>query len=348
MTDAAARARYARLQAAMAARGVGACLLAAPHAGAVASGARRVQVAGSGGTVPWVAVTAGAPAAVVFTPDPDGAPDWMPRDHVRPLRWDRAAQLAEIAALVAPTAGAIACDVDADALRAVLPAGRPLVDAAPLLAAAAAPLSDVEVDALRAALGAARAAAGAAAAAVRVEAPVRALHVAAAETFSVAGVGFPLHELLVWSAGETMARLAPAAVPAAGAAVALQAGVRLGDAAGVAGDTVVVGGDAAPLRARWRDACRRLAAACRPGAGTAGIRAAARVAGVGAVGPLAHGLGVGIGPPVVHLDGTADEPLAAGSALVLAPVVREGALAFRATATLLVSRAGPEWLDGMP
>jgi hypothetical protein len=33
---------------------------------------------------------------------------------------------------------------------------------------------------------------------------------------------------------------------------------------------------------------------------------------------------------------------------VLAPVVREGAVAFRATAALLVAADGPEWLDGMP
>jgi len=344
----AARARFARLQAAMAARGVGACLLAAPHAGAFASGARRVQVAGSGAAVPWVVVLAGAPAAVVFTPDPDGAPGWMPRAHVRPLRWDRAAQLAEMAALVAPTAGAVACDVDSDALRAVLPPARPLVDAAPLLAAAAAPLAAAEIDALRVALAAARAAVGAAAAAVRPGVPHRALHAAAAETFGPAGVGFPLHELLVWRAGPALVRAAPDGAPAAGEAVALQAGVRLGDAAGVAGDTAVAGGDDHRLRARWRTACRALAAACRPGAGTAALRAAARAAGVAAVGPVAHGLGAGIAAPIVDLDADDDVPLADGGALVLAPVVRDGAVAFRATAACLVTAGGPRWLDGAP
>src|SRR5262245_57657157 len=92
----AARARHGRVLAAMERHGVGALLIGTPHLGAFAAGARRVRVAGSGGTVPWVAIVAGAPAPTVFTPDPDGAPGWTPRESVEPLRWDRAAQLARL------------------------------------------------------------------------------------------------------------------------------------------------------------------------------------------------------------------------------------------------------------
>src|SRR5437899_2364343 len=50
-----ARERYGRVQAAMARQNVGTLLLATPHLALFASGARRVQVAGSGGAVPTAA-----------------------------------------------------------------------------------------------------------------------------------------------------------------------------------------------------------------------------------------------------------------------------------------------------
>src|SRR5262249_54384084 len=158
-----AAARYARVQAAMARHAVGALCLATPHLAAFASGARRVQVAGSGGTLPWGVVRVGAPSAVAFTTHPAGGPSRVPRDAVQPLHWDRDRQVARIAALVAGTRGAVACDVLPPALRDAL-AGRTVVDAAPLLAEAAAPRTASEVDAIARALAAARAGVRAAAA----------------------------------------------------------------------------------------------------------------------------------------------------------------------------------------
>src|SRR5437899_11144624 len=101
----------------MARHGVGALLLATPHLAAFASGARRVQVAGSGGGLPWVVIVAGAPSAVVFTADPDGAPSWMPRSAVEPLLWDHARARRRLAELVASARGAIACDTFSPLLR---------------------------------------------------------------------------------------------------------------------------------------------------------------------------------------------------------------------------------------
>src|SRR2546430_2006109 len=150
-----ARERYARVQAAMARRGVGALLLATPHLAAFASGARRVQVAGSGSALPSVVIVAGAPSAVVFTADPDGAPSWMARAAVEPLAWDRERALRRLAELVAPVPGKVACDVFSPALRHAI--GRPLVDAAPLVAEAAAPRTADEIAAVQTALRAARA-----------------------------------------------------------------------------------------------------------------------------------------------------------------------------------------------
>jgi Xaa-Pro aminopeptidase len=345
MSADAVHARYARVQEAMARAGVGALVLATPHLGAFASGARRVLVAGSGGTVPWVVIAAGAPAAVVLTTDPDGAPPWMPRAHVLPLRWDRGAQLDRIAAAVAATRGGVACDVPSPALRAALGAERPLVDAAPVLAAAAAPLSAAEVDALVRALGAARAAITAAAAAVRPGATATALRAAFAGAMAPSGAGFPLGEGRVWRAGAALVPLAPDDPVGGGDPIALEMGLWLAGHAGLAGDTV---GAPAALGARWREAAAALAASCRAGATNAELSAAARAAGAEQAGLVAHGLGVGLWPPWVDLDDDDAVPLLAGSALVLAPVVREGGAAFRATATVLVGAGAPRRLDGPP
>jgi hypothetical protein len=299
----AARARYGRVLAAMERHGVGALLLATPHLGAFAGAVRRVQVAGSGGTIPWVAIAAGAPAPVVFTPDPDGAPDWMPRESVRPLRWDRTAQLTDLAALVRPTRGAIGCDVFSPALREMASAlERALVDASPLLAEAAAPRTAGEVALVTAALAAARAGLRAAAAGVVPGATPADLAARFAASMPAAGAGFPVSEGLVWRAGGSFERLAPGARLAAGDRVALELGLWR---AGIAGDTVACGGgDLASARRRWAEALCTIAKSCRAGSTTAALRVAARDAGAGQVRLLAHGLGVGIEPPLVHLDAT--------------------------------------------
>jgi hypothetical protein len=347
-----ALARYRRLQAVMARRGVGALCLATPHLAAFASGARRVQVSGSGGTVPWVVVIAGAPSAVVFTADPDGAPAWMPRGAVEPLRWDRAAQLGRIARLVAASSGAIACDVLAPALGEALAAaapGRPLVDAAPLLVEAAAPRAEAEIAAIARALAAARAALAAALGAVRAGATVASLVAHAARAMSRARAGFPLSEGMVWRAGRRLTRLAPEDLLDTGGTYALEVGLHLGGHAGVAGDTVGVGGrNLDGLRGAWLEAAEALAVHCRAGASVADVGAGALAAGLGEVDLLAHGLGVGIEPPYVTLDAADAAPLAAGTVLVLAPVVASGPRAFRATRALVVRDGPARWLEPPP
>jgi hypothetical protein len=336
-----ARDRLARVQAAMARHGVGALLLATPSLGAFASGARRVQVAGGGGGLPWVVVAAGAPSPVVFTTDPDGAPDWMPRAAVEPLRWDRDAALGRLRALVAPTAGAVACDVFSPAVaEAVAALGRPLVDAAPLVAEAVAGKSAREVVLVAGALAAARDALGRAVHAAVPGATPAACVAAFARAMPAHGAGFPLHAGLFWRGGR---RLDAGAVLDAGAPLALELGLWARGHAGVAGTTVTPGGGAdGARRRRVGEALSALAARCRAGGTTADVRAAAP--GVTAYGPLAWGLGVGCEPPVVHLDGDDAAPLHAGTVLVLAPVV-DG---FRATRALLVRDGAPRWLEPAP
>ena len=342
MTDP-ARERYARVQAAMARRGVGALLLATPHLAAFAAGARRVRVAGNGGTLPSVVIVAGAPSAVVFTADPDGAPSWMPSAAVEPLAWDRERALRRLAELVEPVRGTVASDVFSPALRQAI--GRPLVDAMPLLAEAAAPRTAGEVEEVQTALRAARSALRVACRAAAPGAPVAALVAGFAASMSGFGAGFPLGEGLVWRTGPGFVRLPATTALAAGDVIALELGLYLHCHAGLAGVTVAVGGgDLAAARRAWFVALCDLAKRCRPGATAADLRAAAIAAGARQEGLLAHGLGVGIEPPFIDLECEDAEPLRPGTVLVLAPVVG----GFRATRALVVTDGSPRWLEEAP
>jgi hypothetical protein len=329
-----------RVQAAMARHGVGALCLATPHLAVFASGARRVQVAGSGGSIPWVVVTAGAPSAVVFTTDPDGVPSWTPRSAIEPLRWNRERQLERIAALVAPTTGTVACDVFSPALAVAL-AGRKLVDAAPLLAEAVAPRTSGELSAIRRALGAVRTGLRAAAAAITPDATPAVVHVRFFESMSATGAGFPLAEGSIRRGG----RAVPVDEPLGAGAVVLEFGLYLDGHAGVAGDTMACGGgDLTDRRRAWSVALCALAKRCRAGASTLELRDEAACVGATQDGLIAHGLGVGIEAPLVDLRDDRGARLEAGTVLVLAPVV-DG---FRATRALLITERSPRWLEPAP
>jgi len=318
-------------------------LLATPHLAAFASGARRVQVAGSGSALPTVVIVAGARSAVVFTADPDGAPPWMPRAAVEPLVWDRERALGRLAELVQGAPGTVACDVFSPALRRAI--GRPLIDAGPLLAEAAALRTADEIAAVQTALRAARSALRAASRAAAPGAPVSALVAGFAASMSRSGAGFPLGEGLAWRAGPRFVRLPAAAVLAAGDVVALELGLYVDGQAGVAGETVAIGGgDLTASRRAWFSALCAVAKCCRAGATAAELRAAATAAGARQEGLLAHGLGVGIEPPYVDLEDEEAAPLRAGTVLVLAPVVGD----FRATRALVVTEGSPRWLEGAP
>jgi Xaa-Pro aminopeptidase len=343
--DAGARARFLRVQAAMARQNVGALLLATPHLGVFASGARRVQVAGSGGSLPWVVVVRDAPSAVVFTTDPDGAPSWMPSAAILPLYWDRERQLARIAALVAAADGAVGCDVWSPSVRALAEGlGRPLVDAQPILAAAMAGRSEAEMDAIRSALDAARAGLAAAVAALEPGTSPAALVAAASATMSAVASGFPLGQARIWRM-PAMERLGPEDRCRAGDVLALEWGVWRSGQAGLAGTTAACGGeDLTSRHRRWFEVSCALAKACRAGSTTADVRAAARSAGASQAGLVAHGLGSGIEPPLVDLEADDALPLAAGAVLVLAPVV-DG---YRATRALVVRDGAAHWLEPAP
>jgi Xaa-Pro dipeptidase len=134
------RERHGRLQAAMAEEGLDALVLLGSSAVAYATGAVAPGT-DSGRAVlmrPVAVVVRGAPAAHLFTPYPDGAPDELPADHLHgPLHpeLDEGAQalLAAVAEL-APPGATLAFDELTHALGRAL-AGRDAADAGPVLGA---------------------------------------------------------------------------------------------------------------------------------------------------------------------------------------------------------------------
>jgi hypothetical protein len=152
-------------------------------------------------------------------------------------------------------------------------------------------------------------------------------------------------EARVWRADGGFSRLATDDPIAAGAVIALEWGSYCAGHAGIVGTTVACGEvDLGARRRRWLAASCDRARAGRVGGTAADLRAAARAAGASALGLLAHGLGVGIEPPLVGLDGADATPFAAGTPLVLAPVV-DG---YRASRALLVERRSARWLEPAP
>jgi len=199
-----------------------------------------------------------------------------------------------------------------------------------------------EVAAVKTTLRAARSALRGAVRAAGPGEPVAALIAAVAE--SSAGC-FPLGEGFVWRIGSPFVRLAATDVLGAGDVVALELGLSHAAYAGVAGDTVAVGGgDLTAARRAWFAVLCAIAKRCRRGATAADLARAATAAGARREGLLAHGLGVGVEPPFIDLDGGDAEPLRPGTVLVLAPVVA----GFRATRALLVTEGSPRWLEGAP
>ncbi len=360
-----AAVRFVRLQGVMAARGVDAVLLSRWTHGVLVSGARRVQIGGSGGGAPWVVVS-GAPAPHVFTTDPDGRPAWIPCTHVHPLPWDPATLVARIAAIVADGGAArgvgsggrrVAYDVLSvsmlERLRGAMPDAR-FEDAAPLLAAARRPKAAAELERLaRAAAKAARATA----AAGRVLEPGRSGGEVAAAAYAAMGadaVGYPLAEVDVsrLAVDGTLHSLSRRAEPCGPASAHIVIDVLVSDEgfAGRCVRTFVCGGpipgSARNLENRWRAAVERLAVAARPGAIPADLLRAARGLPRPPRGLLAHGLGIGVEPPLVAADETPERnadtapDLEIGDVLALLPCVGDDRTGLHwASATV---RVGPE------
>jgi Xaa-Pro aminopeptidase len=359
--------RYQRLQTAMRAAGVDAVLLSRWTHGFAVSGARRVQVGGSGAGAPWVIVACGAPAPHVFTPDPDGVPDWIPASNRHPLQWSPEA-LARTVADICARAGRVRClayDVVSvgmlERLGHQLPSAR-FEDAQPLLAAVRRAKSATEIAALRDAHDKAARAAAAGGAALRPGAGSADMEAAAYEQMARDGIGFPLAEIGLWVAPPGAPALASSPVRSftVGARVIIDVMVSDAGVCGRALRTFVCGRNPTveeeALGRCWRDAVERIASVLRPGCRAQQLRDAidAAVAAPGggvaqadSVELLAHGVGIGIEPPFARLASSghgqtpAEPGLAEGAVVLVAPrVVRADAGEMWASETMAVTRGG--------
>jgi Xaa-Pro aminopeptidase len=317
----------------MRAAAVDAVLLSRLSHGFGVSGARRIQVSGSGGGSPWVVVLQGALTPHVFTPDPDGIPAWIPAAAVSPLRWDPVELARAVAAICRRAAHGsrrtlrIAYDVLSvgmlERLARELPGAR-FEDAEPLLATVHGAKSLTEISALRAAAAKARRAAGAAGAALRPGCRLADAEAAAYEQMGRDGIGFPLAEIGLWGVRPEAPAVVSRRADALGLGARLIVDVVLSDG-GICGRairTFICGRDPTAeeeaLGRRWGDAVDALARALRPGCGAAELRQAiaavvSRESGPPAVDLFAHGVGVGIEPPFVRVAGEAACPPGAGT-----------------------------------
>ena len=259
--DALCRARYQRVRAAMAGHRVDVLLLARQANAHYASGARRVQIAGSGGGVPWVIVRAGGDTPTVFTTDPDGLPQWI-ADAGRPLCWNPARIVDEISALGVRR---IAYDVASPRFLALLEAAIPDVqwqDGEALMTEATAVKLPEEIARIEAALGAAERSAEAALQEFRASADENRVRAAAMSAAIDAGADF-------------LAREVGCRIDTERNRIEVEVGV-VRD--GYHGECVATGfADREPAAARdaWNQVSERVLATCWPGATAKDLRDAA-------------------------------------------------------------------------
>lgn len=341
------------------------------------SGARRLWLAGTRPFFPSCVVVRRSGAVHLLGPSDAGVPDEIPHGHLFPMSWNPANVIASVAAIDGVgEAGRIGVDGMSATVAGLMSHALPeavLVDASPLLARARAEKLDDEVTCLRVALaateGALETTRGALHPRVRerdlagrfaAEAARYGLTVPALQgTFCVT----PRH---VDEAGGHESALPLRRLPSdrrveAGEAVIVQAGLLYAGYEGTLARTWVCpdrsgrpDGGHGTLRERATATLDALVDACRPGSTGADLRAAYEATGepLPPV-PLAHGVGIGVEPPVVgtHLGEAFDRgwTLTAGMVLTLqAYVFSEGVGGWWESEVVHVTDGGPVRLSSGP
>jgi Xaa-Pro aminopeptidase len=331
--------RRRRLFAAMADAGLDALVLGRPAEVAFATGARQLWTAGSRPFGPaCVAVRATGHTHVLSTWDADVPPE-VGHEDLYGLSWNPvniAASLAAIPGL--PDAARIGTSSStpgfARLLAAVAP-GAEVVDGSAAVWAARTPKSEAEVDRIAAAAGIAAAGLAAMDAVLRPGASERDLLAAYREAIAAAGAPAPPSEGVACATPTrgpvALRRIATADPIGSGQLVILDPGAFHRGYEGGLGRTRVAGGGPptggrTDLFTRARRARAAVAAACRPGATGADLVAAWTATGEPLPAePLAHGVGLGVEPPVVGPGVSAASVLARGTVLaVTAWVAEEG------------------------
>lgn len=347
------RTRFGRVVAAMERRGVDLLLLSRSANANYVSGARRVQVAGSGGFVPWAVVRAGEPAPWVYTPDLDGVPAWM-NGRGRPLLWDPARLVADIRAIGGEGRTRLAADVVSPRFLRMLEAAFPeavWLDGDVVVAEAREVKDADELACVEHAARVARATLARVIGAVRPGARERDLAAVYLEAAIEEGAGFLAHEgsFRVSGAGAPPGRLTGERALREGDLVSLEVAVVVAGYQGESAATVAHGDPSPGIRAlarRWREGLAAIVSACRAGADEATIRAALP-RDLSGTPYLLHGIGTGVEAPVLDLRGdAAGFPLRSGMTLVLTPAIFDPvAGSIRGSETVVVGSAGARSLS---
>jgi Xaa-Pro dipeptidase len=328
--------RRRRLFAAMADAGLDALVLGRPAEAAFATGARQLWTAGARPFGPLCVAVAATGRTHLLSVWDDDVPPELSHDDLFGLTWNPANLAAALAAIPglasARRVGTTSSSPGFSRLLAGVAPGAEVVDGAAAMWAARIPKSPAEVDRIVAAIRVAETGLAAMAAALRPGASERDLLATYLHRIASVGAPIPPTDGVVCATPAlgpvVLHRLARPDPIAAGQLVVFEPGAfHLGYEGGV-GRTWVAGGEAtAPMRAladRGRRALAALVAACRPGATGADLVAAWTATGEPPPPlPLAHGIGLGMEPPVVTADAASGTVLAAGTVLAVTSWVAE-------------------------
>jgi Xaa-Pro dipeptidase len=296
----------------------------------------------------------------------EGVPDDIPHENLYGISWNPMTTMSVLRGIDgAATARRVGTDALSPVFAQLLPTAFPnaeLVDGELAMRAARRIKTDEEVLVLRESIAVAESSLAAAVAELQPGVREQTLAGVLLEALAAGGVSTPSNQDVAWvtscdhpwriSRGGNDGRVNT------GDLVAFSSGVLVGGYTGEVGRTWPVGnadsaGDVTALYGRWDSLWARLIAACRPGAGGAGLLAAYEAAGEPAPPmPVARGLGMGFDPPVVskHLPATATgERLEPGMVLAVTGYVWESGIgAVFGREAVLITADGAEVLTSSP
>lgn len=355
------RERRRRLLDAMTAEGMDVLVLGRPANVRYASGARQLWRAGSAPFAPVCVVVRETERVHLLSTWDEGVPPEIDRADLYPLTWNPARLVAALQAIpgLAP-ARSVGTDgltpMFARQLGDIAPGAR-MVDADPAVWRARQTKTSDEIACLRTAAALAEAALQVLRQRVVPGVSERELLAAYYECIGRLGVPAPPSEGVAFATpADGVADLPVARERAVGPGelvVLCPGALYAGYEAGV-GTTVVAGAAAPPGARALADRCRHgldaLVDACRRGGTGADLhRAWEQVCGSSPPGVLAHGLGLGVEPPVIGMGRGWSAPLVEGAVLCVQSWVRaEGAGGCLERATVLIGAQGPELLTRRP
>jgi Xaa-Pro aminopeptidase len=304
--------RRARALAAMADAGVEALILGREANARYVSGARRLPLAGARAFAPGCVLVAATGDVHLLSVSDDGVPADVPIEHLYPITWNPANLMTRLAAIPGlAAAGRVGLDGLTPFMESLLTATFPnaaLVDGQAVMLAARRRKLPEEIETIRHALAIAAEALDEVIAMVRPGLPERDLLARFEQRMCELGTTTPAFE-------GTFGRAFPSdRVLAAGERVVLDAGVLVDGYEGGLARTILCG-EAQPAVNPADDLFATLLAAVEPAASGADLWAAWDSTGVARpTQPVAHGVGLGLEPPVVGDDG---DTLVAGMTIAL-------------------------------